>query len=244
MDTSILEDIGLSNAQIQVYLVLNEVGSTTSGPIIKKSKLQNSVVYNALNQLIEKGLVSFSLNGKRKYFSASKPDNLIKFIDDKKEKIQSLVENLKHRESPVKQEAQVFIGWKGVYNAFNTLLSILPNGSEYIGFAAALEEQHSEQSRRFFQEFQKKRASMRYKVKLIANQSSREQIKKYDYYPKFGKPEYRFVNGFAPIGLIIFENHVLQVAFGEEPVAIIITSKQMADSYKHFFYSMWEVAKK
>ena len=53
IDTSILEDIGLTNAQIKVYLSLLELGETTSGPLIKKSKLQNSVVYNALNQLIQ-----------------------------------------------------------------------------------------------------------------------------------------------------------------------------------------------
>ncbi len=244
MDTAVLEDIGLTHAQIQIYTNLLELGSTTTGPIIKKTKLQNSVVYNALNQLIERGLVSFSLKGKRKYFSAANPENLIKFIEDKKEKIELLVDNLKNKQKPLVQEAQVFIGWRGVYNAFNTVLSVLPKGSEYIGFAAALEEQYSSETRRFFQEFQKKRAAMKYKIKLIANEYAREQIKKYDYYPKFGKPQYKFVKGFAPIGLIIFGNNILQVAFGEEPVAIITTSKQMVDSYRKFFYSMWKIAKR
>ena len=244
MDTSVLADIGLTNAQIKIYISLLELGSTTSGPIIRKSELQNSVVYNALNQLIEQGLVTFVLKGKRKYFSATDPKNLIKFIDEKKEKIEELVPQLIAKQIAIKekQEATVFLGWKGIYNAFNTILEVLPKGSEYIGFAAGFEEQYTEQSKGFFKEFQKKRAGMKYKIKLIANESSVQQVKKYKYYEKFGKPEYKFVKGFAPVGVIIFGDNVLNVAFEDVPVAVIIASKQIAQSYRKMFYAMWKIA--
>src|SRR3989344_4193652 len=117
VDTSVLEDIGLTNAQIKVYVTLLELGETSSGPLLKKSKLHNSVAYHALDQLIEKGLVAFVLKGKRKYFSAEHPKSLIKFINDKKEKISQLITQLTIK--PTKQEAKVFVGWKGVYVAFN-----------------------------------------------------------------------------------------------------------------------------
>ncbi|MCK4589880.1 MAG: hypothetical protein KAT77_05520 [Nanoarchaeota archaeon] len=245
VDVTVLEDVGLTNAQIKVYLALLELGESTSGPIIKKTKLQNSVVYNALNQLIEQGLVSFVLKGKRKYFSATDPKFLIKFIEDKKKKIEELVPQLirKQKLAKVKQEAQVYLGWKGVYNAFSHILEVLPKGSEYIGFAAGFEEQYLEETKRFFREFQKKRDLMRYKVKLIANEQSRERVKKYEYYAKFSKPEYRFVPGYALVGVIIFGDNVLTVAFEETPVAVIITSKQIAESYKNFFNAMWNIAK-
>ena len=54
MDTKILEDIGLSNAEIKVYLTLLELGTSTAGPILEKSGLQNSVVHMTLNKLIER----------------------------------------------------------------------------------------------------------------------------------------------------------------------------------------------
>ena len=246
IDTSVLEEIGLTNAQIKVYLALLELGETTSGPLIKKSELQNSVVYNALNQLIEQGLASFISKGKRKYFSAASPKTLLKVMEDKKEKIENLVPQLIAKQSftKPKQEARVFIGWKGIYNAFNHILEVLPKGSEYIGFAAGFEEQYTEEAKQFFREFQKKREGMKYKVKLIVNESTREQVEKYDYYTKFGRPEYRFVDGFAPVGVIIFGDSILNVAFEEQPVAVIITSKQIAESYRRFFYNMWETAKK
>ncbi len=245
MDTSILEDIGLTNAQIKVYISLLELGETTSGDIIKKSGLQSSVVYNAVNQLIQNGLISFISKGKRKYFLATDPSNLIKFLEDKKERLEEIVPQLisKQKSSKNKQEAQVFLGWKGIYNAFNIILDTLPKGAEYIGFAAGFDEQYTEQSQHFFKEFQKKRATRKYKVKLITNESERKNVEKYEYYPKFGKPEYKFVNGFAPVGVIIFGDNVLNIAFEENPIAVIISSKQISNSYRKFFYSMWEIAK-
>ena len=243
IDTSVLEEIGLTNSQIKVYLTLLKTGETTSGPIIKKSELQNSVVYNALNQLIEKGLVSFIQKTKRKYFSATNPKFLIKYIDEKKEKIKELIPKLTIQTKEEKHEAKVFLGWKGIFTAFNSILEVLPKGSEYIAFAAGLEEQYTEKSKRFFREFQKKRNTMKYKVKLIANESARNQVNKYEYYPKFRKPKYKFVKNLAPLGAIIFGDNVMNVSFGESPIAVITTSKQIAESYKKFFYSMWEITK-
>ena len=40
MDTTILEDLGLKNAEIKVYLALLDLGVAKAGEIIKKSGLQ------------------------------------------------------------------------------------------------------------------------------------------------------------------------------------------------------------
>ncbi|MEK6887971.1 MAG: helix-turn-helix domain-containing protein, partial [Candidatus Aenigmatarchaeota archaeon] len=64
MDVSALEGIGLTNAEIKVYLALLELGATKTGLLIEKSGLQSSVVYSALARLMEKGLVSSIKEGK------------------------------------------------------------------------------------------------------------------------------------------------------------------------------------
>ncbi len=244
LDTSILEGIGLTKAQIQVYVALLELGQTTTGPLIRKSGLQNSVVYNALNQLLEHGLATFVSKGKRKYFSAADPHTLVQFIDDKKEKIEALLPELLVKQTAVQQpEARVFIGWKGIFAAFSSILEILPKGSDYAAFAAGFEEQLNEGAKQFFREFQKKRQRMQYKVRLIANEESRKAAEQYGYYNAFGKPEYRFVPGYAPVGIIIFGDYVLHSAFGKEPIAVMIRSKLIAGSIKNAFEGMWEAGK-
>lgn len=240
----ILSDLGLANSEVSVYTALLELGESTSGPVIQRAGLQNSVVYNAINQLIEKGLVSFVLKGKVKYFQAADPKNLIDFIDTKKKRLLEIIPLLKMRKEENKHEVKMFAGWKGVYAAFNYILEVLPKGSEYIGFAAGAEEQFSEETKTFFEIYNRKRSEMNYKIKLITNESARESINEYEYEKGQKKPEYRFVNGIAFNGIIIFGNRVLQVAFEEEPIAVIIDSRAMAESFRKVFESYWKLAKK
>ena len=244
IDTSVLGDIGLTNAQIKIYLSLLKLGETTTGPLIKHSELQNSVVYNALNQLIKQGLVTYIQKGKRKYFSTTNPKHLIQFIQDKKEKIEELVPKLIQKRNLVqdKQEARVFKGWKGLYTAFSDVLDELPAGSDYIGFPPGYEEEDSEEAKQFFRELQKKRNQKKYKVRFIINDKYKKQVKNYGYYSKFGKPTFKFVPA-APIGIIILGENILNFTLKPEPVAVIITSKQISDSYREFFNQMWKQAK-
>ena len=244
IDSSVLEDIGLSRSEIKVYLSLLELGESTSGPIIKKSGLQNSVVYNAINHLIEQGLVSFILKGKIKYFQAADPKNLVNFIETKKKRLLEILPKLTRKKEEKQHEAKMFVGWKGVYAAFNSIIEEIPQGLDYIGFAAGAEEQFSEETKTFFQIYNRKRSEMKYNVRLIVNESARTSIEEYKYGKGQKKPEYRFVEGIAFNGMIIFGDKVLQVAFEEEPVAIIISSKAMAESFRKAFNSYWKIASK
>ena len=131
-----------------------------------------------------------------------------------------------------------------VFMSFNSIIDELPSGSDYIGFAAGAEEQFSEETKTFFRIFNRKRSEKDYKVKLIANQSARKSIEHYEYEKGQKKPEYRFVQGIAFNGIIIFGDKVLQVAFEEEPVAVIISSKVMADSFRKVFHSYWKIGKR
>lgn len=246
LEINILTDIGLTSGQIKVYLALLELGESKAGNIIKISGLQSSVVYNALTQLIEHGLVSFVKKNNIKFYYATNPENLISFVEDKKNKIKELVPRLVMRSKSShkpEQDARVYLGWKGIYHAYNKILDILPRGKEYIAFGAGFEEQHSKEAKQFFREFQKKRSLMKYNIKLILNESAREQYENYGWYLKYGLPRRKFVPGFAPIGLTIFEDYVLQVAFGDEPIAILIHSKLVAEAHRRSFYAMWKVAK-
>ena len=54
----ILQELGLTQREIRVYLALLELGSTTTGSIIKRSEVPNSKIYEILESLQNKGLVS------------------------------------------------------------------------------------------------------------------------------------------------------------------------------------------
>ena len=58
MNTETLVSIGLTKGEADVYLTLLKLGNTTSGKIIKESKVSRSKVYDVLERLKQKGLVT------------------------------------------------------------------------------------------------------------------------------------------------------------------------------------------
>ena len=52
--TELLEEIGLTKSEIKVYLALLELGSSTTGPIVDKSKASSSKIYEILDKLMQK----------------------------------------------------------------------------------------------------------------------------------------------------------------------------------------------
>ena len=131
MNVSILKDAGLTEGEIKVYLALLEIGSTTSGPIIKKSGISRSIIYTILEKLMNKGLVSYLTKEKTKYFQAAQPNKLLEYIEEKEEKIRQskgeiekiLPILIKKQESAKQSEVQLYQGLKGVRTAYEYVYS-------------------------------------------------------------------------------------------------------------------------
>ena len=112
MDTEALAELGLSQGEVKVYISLLELGEVKVGAIIEKSAMASSAVHNALNILIEKGLISYIKRGKIKFYQAIKPKQLLDFIQLKKEKLQAIIHQLEARQSfkEENQDAEIFEG--------------------------------------------------------------------------------------------------------------------------------------
>ena len=86
MDTSILEEIGLSRTEAKVFLTMLEIGESKAGDIIRESGLQSSSVFNSINSLLKKGFVSYIKKSKVKYYKAVEPESILDYIELKKER--------------------------------------------------------------------------------------------------------------------------------------------------------------
>ena len=54
-----LIQLGLTNGEVRIYLSLLKLGSSKVGSIVKDSRVSYSKVYDVLERLITKGLVSY-----------------------------------------------------------------------------------------------------------------------------------------------------------------------------------------
>src|SRR3989338_7870083 len=92
-----LERIGLSQNEIKVYLTLNDHGSMKAGRIAKLAKMDRSSAYNAIQMLLEKGLASYVLIGKIKWFQAAGPKRILDYVKEQEDDIQSILPELQER---------------------------------------------------------------------------------------------------------------------------------------------------
>lgn len=250
MNFTELTQLGLTESEIKVYLALLEIDSSTVGPIVEKSKVQESKIYQILDKLKEKGLVSFVIKGKYKNYQASDPKNLIRLLNEKKRQIEIQEEKIskelipkieaRRKNKEETQEALVFEGFKGLKSAYNYLLDTMDSGEEYYVFNLG-EDLSKEELIHFFTDYHKKRVEKKVKIKFIAPSEARNIIEKHY---NWRLVEYRYTNRKFPIGTLIFKNHVMTLSMKGKPTAFIIKSNANYEYYKYFFEDMWKSSKK
>lgn len=245
MDTNILEKIGLTKNEIKIYLALLKLGSSTTIKIIRETGLHRSRVYEGLERLQDKGLVSFVIKDFKKYFQAEKPNRLITHIDEKKKeleedkgKIKKILSELVSLENIKKEEinAQIYKGKEGLKTIHNDMLKqgqkIYVLGAKCLIF---------EELRYFMPNFEKER--IKREIKWICLFDKKES---YDKFKNHKFMESRLLDEkYKGLGVVnIYSNRVAIVLWKEEnPTTFLITSKELADSFKNWFRIIWESTK-
>lgn len=238
--------IGLTEGESKVYLALLELGSSTVGPIVKRAGVAYSNVYEILNRLIGKGLVSYIIKGKTKYFQAVGPNNLYEYLERKEKEISGQKEALKRilpqlhklQEQLPEQEAEIFLGKKGMKAAYDKFFSYVSVKDVYMFFYIHREE-YAEETDRFYWNVLgglPKKPVMR----GIGNQYFRkswfvEKTKRFI--------AIRFADFPIPGNIDIFQDKVLVISWSPEPIGFLIKSKSVADDFRTYFEAVWKTAK-
>jgi len=241
MDTSIMEDIGLTQAEIKVYLTLLKLGSSPAGPIVEKSGLQNSVVHRTLHRLIEKAIITYVMEGKKKYYQATNPKLIVDYIEDKKKRFESILPQLLAQQqiSRKKHEAAIFRGLRGIREILNQMIE---SGKEYYAYGGP-QKSHDLLGDYTWKAFHKKRISRKIHAKLIFNYSLKwwgEKLnKKRLTEVRYTKKEFEQLTE-----TIICGNRIAIIVYSDNPYGFLIEDQTVTDSYKKFFNILWKEAEK
>lgn len=243
MDTSILEELGLTQAEIKVYIALLELGTSSAGLILEKSKLQNSVVHRALNSLIEKGIISFILEGKKKIYQATNPENFHDFIESKKRRFDQLLPELKKKQELTEKQtyAEVFKGKRGITQLYTTLIN--SGGKEYNTFGGGSEVCYEVMGETWWDSIHTKRIAKKICCRQVFDQTVRLYGDKINKRPlshvKFLPKEH------AQLQETVIVGEMVGIAiFTENPYGILIKDKAVADGYRKQFEILWKKATK
>ncbi len=242
-----LENIGLSPGEARVYLQLLKLGESTKTPIAKAAKISSSKVYEVLDRLAAKSLVSVSVKNNVRHYCAATPDKLLYYFGLKKqefEKQQNIVESLVPQLKSLMQEkkhpvgTKIFLGTEGLHTALSELIESGQKGDEYcaMGIISRKKPVFNKQ----WVWWHKLRAKKGMKSRLIF--SEREKTDYYRSFEEMPLTRMRRIEMFTPSPIGILGDKVLLTDY-TTPLNILIENKSIAKSFQEFFESVWKIAK-
>jgi len=239
MNTEVLEDIGLSQIEIKVFITLLELGEAKAGEVIKKTGLQSSSVHYAINSLIEKGFVSYIKKSQVKFYRAADPGAILNYIDLKKKEYLKILLELKERQKKgIEEGVEFYKSFKGIKTIISELLKDVKKGDLFRTFSVEDPEEYEKARERVFAPVKQLVKQKKIIMKGIFHEKNREKKKKSSIMQK------RYLDFSMPPNTMIINNKVAIVSWKDEPVGTLIKSEDIAKSYIDFFDGMWKQAKR
>lgn len=247
MNTQILEEIGLTKTEIKIYLTLLKIGQSTTTKIIKESGIHASKVYEFLDKLIQKGLVSYVIKSNKKHFSATEPGFLKEFL---KEKQREIVEQEKEIDIILPQlhsikksgeetiQSEIYEGLRGIKSIYEKILSTLKKGETQ--FVMGAPRIGNELIEGFLLDWHKRRIKKGIRCKYIYDSDVKDYGKVREEMP-FTEVRYLPKKMVSPVWIEIFEKYVIIGHIkGRNAVLFLIKDREIAKGYLDYFDLIWK----
>lgn len=246
LNQEIFESIGLSPNEAKIYEALVERGESTVSDIAVAAKVHRRNAYDAIQRLIDKGLCFQIFSTTENHYNAVDPDKLLELIREKEERFQKVLPSLKEKFGKrfAPQEAYIYRGFEGQKNIWRDILRV-GQDSYFIGAKGGWFDSRLDEGNRtaFFREANRK------KIKFIQlfDYEVQTQIPNFPkHFP--GILQYRFLpkKYSTNSGIGIFGDYVITYTglaiqkVSENTVFFVIRSKDLAESYRTWFWYMWE----
>jgi sugar-specific transcriptional regulator TrmB len=234
MDKTVLKQAGLNNNEIEVYLCLIRLGSITVSRISQETNLHRSNLYDTIEKLQNKGLVSHIIKNNIKYYQAAPPTRILEYLKEKLNIVSSIIPDLT-KLSELPKEKTIVELYKGKEGLKTVFKDIIKTTKEFYVFGEAekIEEILPIYSKQFFRQIDEK--NIKEKVIFKKQTKIKSKTKKGEY--KFISEEY-----YVPTSFNIYNNKVALFIWSLPIYIILITNKEIADSYRKYFNVMWKLA--
>lgn len=247
MALEVLQELGLTKSEIKVYLALLELGQSTTGPIVDKAKISSSKIYEILDRLIQKGLVSYVLKGSIKYFEATQPERILDLIKEKEEELEKHRKNIerilpeltrKKQLAKIKESAAIYRGMNGLDTVFYESLNLMKK--EQIQYVIGIPSR-SDKVNRFFTKWNRYRATLGIKAKMLFNEYTRGEMQTLPENNPDCEIKYMPEGIITPAAINIFNNRIVifPKETSEDPLLIVIDNKEITASFMAQFELLW-----
>jgi len=240
MIKSVLMNIGLSEKEVDCYLIIARHKDISAGGLSRICSESRTHTYDVLNKLIDRGLISYVIKNNVKFFKTTNPEKLLDILKEKRERIgqeekeisKVIPEINKMQVSEDDVRMEILEGKE----CLKTLMKdILKTGKSFIAWGAT--NRVNDYLPDFFIE---KYLNERKRKKIRARQLFTEL------YGVLDSPlsdNRKLAKEFAsPTTTVVYGNKVVIIFWFEIPRVVLIKNKELAKSYSKHFELMWDAS--
>ncbi|MBI4262644.1 TrmB family transcriptional regulator [Candidatus Uhrbacteria bacterium] len=244
MYSEIFERLGLSPNEAKIYETMLSTGETSVVEISTKANIHRRNVYDSLNRLVEKGLVSPIFQKGENRYQAVHPDKLLEIVKSEERQLMAVLPQLRKifASEPSTESAYIYKGIEGYKNYRRDLLRVADEAF-FLGAKGLWRSPQIDQSFRdaYVKKFEKTiphKVLFDPRVATLLPEALEDTKGHYRMLPK----------GYETPGVVdIFSDYVVTFVsvgignVGEQVTIFVMRNKELAESYKTWFRFIWDM---
>ncbi len=227
-----LRQLGLTAKEAVLYESLIKKGEATANTLAKETATNRTVTYNVLQQLVEKGLVTYVTKNGRRAYQCANPEALLAHLSQQERIAQELISELKAvRPEPfAARSVEVYEGVEGLKVIHELLRNV--KGLRVLNATGLIFEHLRYSAKHIIKDIEARHA------RLIANPSMKRTP-----LAQFRKMKVKFLpkryENYATT--FILENKVIIQVLKGKPFITKIENKEVCDGYRKDFDLLWSI---
>ncbi|PIR86886.1 MAG: hypothetical protein COU11_03465 [Candidatus Harrisonbacteria bacterium CG10_big_fil_rev_8_21_14_0_10_49_15] len=236
-----LTDFGLTKKQAAVYLASLQLGPVSIQAIAKAAKTQRTNLYDAVEELIERGLMAIVPFGKRNHYQAQDPTALKSLLHEKERALKDTLPQFAslYDAGETKPHIRYYPGLEGYKQAYED--SLTTTDKKLIGIFST-QSMWEVIGRQAADDMVTRRIKKCIALRVIRS--------------KVGEPNRIYPSSLGdlremrwapsgmefPITTYVYDNKVMILSSKRETFGLIIESADIAAAHRHYFSALWQLS--
>lgn len=243
--TQLLTQYGLSKNESLVYTALIKLTEASAYSVSKETKIPKTTVYQVLDTLKDKGLISKSTVNNSAYYTAESTNRFVSTANEKLDLAKMIVpalESVRQTKNEAGPSVKFYVGEEGAKRAFEDVLDTLKKNTEKKIYAV-VDQDMDKFLPRYLPNWLQRREKMGIYTKLLT--ASDDNMTEPTIFNTNSLRETRLIpkEYIFSTSMDIYANKIAIFSHRDnEPHAIIIESEYIAETLKGFFEFMWKFA--
>jgi sugar-specific transcriptional regulator TrmB len=244
-----LAELGFTCGEEKVYLALLKLGKSSTGPIAKEANVSRSKLYEILEKLARKSVISHFKKNNVSYFLALPPERIVDYIKEKEKNLEKQRTEFEKKiptlesmglKKELMQEAEVYEGTEGIKNVRELALNKMKKGETIYYFGNPASGHQNVLG--YWDDWNSRRVEKKITAFIIYNQDAKEYGERRKRLA-FTKVKYLPQKGLTEAWIEIYGDTMAIVMKKDTPMSIVINNKNIAESFRTYFNILWLVSK-